>query len=180
MPKTSAFVRAITQRQDPTDADIDEALKGDYGRCVFRCNNNVVDHQTVNLEFEGGETVSFTMCAFNKGSRNIKIMGTAGEISANMGADHVVLYNFESGKYEKIMLADIQTDQSIDGGHGGGDRGIISALSKCLDGTYTGNSVCTIEQTCKNHLIAFAAEESRLNGTVVDLKEFEERIVNNL
>ena len=180
MPKTSAFVRAITKKQDPTDADIDDALSGDYGRCVFRCNNDVVDHQTVNLEFEDGETVSFTMCAFNKGSRNIRIMGTDGEITANMGADHVMLYSFATGKSEKIMLSDALTDQTIDGGHGGGDRGIIAALAKCLDGSYTGNSVCTIEQTCKNHLIAFAAEESRISGAVVNMKEFEEKIVNNL
>ena len=180
MPKTSAFVRAITKKQNPTDADIDEAIKGDYGRCVFRCNNNVVDHQTVNLEFEGGETVSFTMCAFNKGSRNIRIMGTAGEISANMGADHIMLYSFSTGKSEKIMLSDALADQTIDGGHGGGDSGIVAALSKCLDGSYNGNSVCTIERTYKNHLIAFAAEESRVKGTVVDMKEFEERFVNIL
>jgi len=173
-------VRAIAKKQNPTDADIDEAIKGDYGRCVFRCNNDVVDHQTVNLEFEGGETVSFTMCAFNKGSRNIRIMGTAGEISANMGADHVMLYSFATGTSEKIMLADALADQTIDGGHGGGDSGIIAALRQCLDGSYNGNSVCTIERTYKNHLIAFAAEESRLSGKVVDMKEFEERFVNNL
>ncbi len=174
-PKSHWFVRAITQTKTPTDDDIDNALHGDYGRCVFRCDNNVVDHQTVNLEFEDGETISFTMCAFNKGSRNMKIMGSAGEVTANMGSDHLLFYDFASEKTEKILLSEVIADESINGGHGGGGAGIIAALKAYLDGNYTGNSICSIERTCKNHLIAFAAEESRLSGTVVDMKEFYSR-----
>lgn len=180
MPKTNTFVKAMTKRNSPTAADIEKELHGDYGRCVFKCNNNVVDHQSVNLEFEGGITVSFTMCAFNKGSRNIRIMGTAGEISANMGGDHVMLFDFSSGKTEKIMISDVMTDETIDGGHGGGDQGIISALKNRLDGNLKNKSICTLEETCKNHLIAFAAEESRLSGKVVDFKEYKNRFYKKI
>ena len=62
------------------------------------------------------------------------------------------------------------------GGHGGGDEGIMIALRDALNGEYVGNSICTIEQTCRNHLISFAAEESRLTGRVVEMAELEARM----
>lgn len=172
----NCFVDAATQKLDYTEEDILEALRTtNYGKCVFRCDNNVVDHQTVNLEFEGGATASFTMCAFNKGSRNIRIMGTKGELIGNMGEDFVTLYDFASKSNQKILISDAVTNETIEGGHGGGDTGIIYALKKCLDGDSFGSSVCTLAETCRNHLIAYAAEESRVSGKVVDMKDFEQR-----
>lgn len=174
--RNSSFCRAATKRMEPTDADIDQMLRtSDYGKCVFQCDNNVVDHQTVNLEFEGGVTASFTMCAFNKGSRNIRIMGTDGELIGNMGDDFVTLYEFATKEYRKIPLRDAVPNESIDGGHGGGDTGIIRALKVCLDGDLSNSSVCTIHRTARNHLIAYAAEESRISGKVIDLREYEAR-----
>ena len=39
-----------------------EQLKEDwYGRCVYLCDNDVVDHQTVNMELEDGTTVTLVM-----------------------------------------------------------------------------------------------------------------------
>lgn len=175
--RNTSFCRAATKKIEPTDEDVWEAIHNSpYGRCVFRCDNNVVDHQTVNLEFEDGTTASFTMCAFNKGSRNIRIMGTAGELSGNMSDDFVTLYDFSTKEYSKILLSDAVTEEGIDGGHGGGDAGIIRALRTCLDGDRSSKSICTIQETCRNHLIAYAAEESRLTGKVVNLKEYEARM----
>ena len=70
----------------PTVKNIYEALKtGPYGRCVYYCDNNVVDHQVANFSMDDGSTMSFTMCAFNsKKSRMAQIMGTKGEIFADM------------------------------------------------------------------------------------------------
>ena len=55
-----------------------------YGKCVFKCDNDVMDHQIVNMEFDEGITVSFTMCSFNEGGRQIRIMGTDG-VLCHMG-----------------------------------------------------------------------------------------------
>ena len=161
---------------ESTDEQVEEALRTkDYGRCVFRMDNDVVDHQTVNLEFEGGVTASFSMCAFNKGGRRIRVMGTKGELSGDM-KDTLSFYDFATSQTREIPLSDAVTDDSIDGGHGGGDQGIIRALRNRLNGERGNIAICTIEETCRNHLIAYAAEEARVEGTVVDMKEYEARL----
>ena len=69
----------------PTDEQVwDALLNGPYGRCVYACDNDVVDHQVVNLEYESGCTASFTMSAFNKGGRFIRIFGTEGELISDL------------------------------------------------------------------------------------------------
>ncbi|MBE6666702.1 MAG: Gfo/Idh/MocA family oxidoreductase [Ruminococcaceae bacterium] len=167
----------LKRNEHGTDEEIVELLKTEpYGRCVFHCDNNVVDHQAVNLEFEGGATVSFSMAAFNRGGRYIRVMGTKGEISAKMSKDGFELYDFATRETTHIDIPDAILNDSIDGGHGGGDGGIIKAVAARLDGDTSSKSLCTIEETCRNHLIAFAAEESRVTGKVIDMEEYEKSL----
>lgn len=104
-----------------TDESVREALKtGPYGRCVYRCDNDVVDHQVVNLEFENGATASFTMCAFTwDGGRTVKIMGTHGQITGDVERDEITVTKFAGGETTTIRLnADPE-------GHSGGDKGFM-------------------------------------------------------
>ncbi len=177
--KDRMFADLATNKKDPTDEDIMKAITTtNYGRCVFQCDNNVADHQVVNLEYEGGTAVSFNMCAFNTGGRSIRIMGTKGEIIGEMSDDFVKLFDFYKRRTERIKISDVITDEAIDGGHGGGDRGIIRTFCKYILGEYEGNSLTDIDTSVESHLIAFAAEESRLNHTVVDMKEYKKRFLN--
>ncbi len=174
---TSEFSHAATQKSDPTEDDIKKALRDtNYGRCVFKCDNDVVDHQTVNLEFEGGETVSFNMSAFNKGGRKIQVMGTDGEAYANMDDETIRYFNYATRRHENLSVSEFVADETQDGGHGGGDEGIIIALLKWLDGDFSDKAVCTIDETYQNHLISFAAEKSRVEGTVIDLNEYKKEL----
>lgn len=167
----TACTKGIAKSDVPTDEEVMEALKTtDFGRCVFRCDNDVVDHQTVNMEFEDGATASFSMNAFNAGGRYIRIFGTKGELYKNMEEDSVTVYTFRDKK--KTVYHFTELNQDITGGHGGGDERIIAELYDFLCGTYTGVSAAEIDISVKNHLIAFAAEESRHAGTVVDVDEY--------
>lgn len=171
----SWFRRSSTKKVEPTDEDVELALRTtDYGKCVFKCPNNVVDHQVVNLLFEDDVTVSFSMSAFNKGGRNINIMGTKGEINATMSDPIIHIYDFLSKEEKEIDLDANNTDDTIVGGHGGGDDGIILALKDLLEGR-DNSSACDIRESCDNHMIAFAAEESRVKGVVVDMDEYMSR-----
>lgn len=172
------FVQTATRKHQPTDEDIHRAItESDYGKCVFRCDNDVVDHQVVNLEYEDGATVSFTMSAFNCGGRKLRIMGTKGEIYAEMSNDFVTLFDFKTRQETKINISDAVSDESIQGGHGGGDRGIIRAFCQFLAGSYQGNSITQIQTSVENHMTAFAAEESRCNGTVISLSDYIKGII---
>jgi predicted dehydrogenase len=170
------FRTTSTKHTNPTDEMVENALRTtQYGKCVFKCDNDVVDHQTVNMLFEDDVTITFTMNAFNKGGRFIHIMGTKGELRASMadGNSPMLLYDFETKKTEEIKA--IGKDGLVYG-HGGGDSGIVSTLYEHLNGEYTGCSVSDIRTSVDNHLIVFAAEESRANNTVVDFEEFVARL----
>lgn len=165
------FRKAATELYAPTDDDVLKAItEKQYGKCVYKCNNNVVDHQTVNMLFEDDITLTFTMNAFNKGGRFIHIMGTKGELRAALSGDEPIrLYDFEAKETTEIPSTGMD---GINGGHGGGDDGIVYTLYDYLTENYNGKSIPTIEESCYNHLLTFAAEESRINGTVVDVEKY--------
>ena len=147
-----------------------------YGRCVFQCDNDVVDHQTVNLEYENGETVVFTMSPFNQGGRRIHIMGTKAELTST-DFDTIELFTYcdedpSSERYghnrrDIIKTSEFEIDQSIAGGHGGGDIGIMDDLWKLLCEGKKTSSVSDIRTSVGNHLTVFAAEYSRTHGGVL-------------
>ncbi len=170
------FRTTCTKHTNPTDEMVENALRTtQYGKCVFKCDNDVVDHQTVNMLFEDDVTVTFTMNAFNKGGRFIHIMGTKGELRASMTDrdEPIIVYDFETKQREEIQ---VYGKDGLVNGHGGGDSGIVETLYEYLNGEYTGCSISDIRTSVNNHLIVFAAEESRANNTVVDFEEFVARL----
>ncbi len=171
-----ACTKGIAKSHIPTDEEVMTALKTtDYGLCVFHANNNVVDHQVVNMEFEGGKTVSLTMNAFNEGGRYIRVFGTKGELYANMSDEKISVYIFEDKKLRKIKVGNI-----VRGGHGGGDKGMISEAYDYFSGNYKGFTAADIDISVKNHLIGFAAEKARKSGTVESIDDyFREYGLNN-
>ena len=148
--------------------------EGKYGRCVFHCDNKVVDRQVVNMLYEDGVTVSFTLNGFNaQGFRETRIFGTKGDVLANFGEDYIRIRLFgEPG--EKIIRP-----EEFPGSHGGGDYCMMKDVIRCVredkwDGVRTG-----ADQSVASHIMAFAAEESREKGIIVDIEAFKEEIIAN-
>jgi len=166
--------RAIAANKfDPTDEEVDEILKtSPYGRCVYYCDNDVVDHQIVNMQFGEDKHVTLTMSAFNKGGRVSTFMGTKGELRADMENQTLEFYDFATRKTSQVYEADKDFDQTIAGGHGGGDMGIMQDLYDYIANDKPSNSISDISVSCLSHLIAFAAEDSRLSNTVIDMDEY--------
>ena len=144
----------------PTDAEVEAALKtGPYGRCVFQCDNDVVDHQVTNMLFEDGVTVMFSMCAFTpETSRSLKVMGTKGQLKAHTSHNAILVYDFTT-REEKEYFAEVK-----EGGHGGGDVGIMETFYQYLHDQISSDKVSEAGISAQNHRLCFAAEESRVNG----------------
>ena len=173
--KNNTWFRSVAANTvtNPSDEAVMEALlTGPYGRCVYDCDTDVVDHQIVNMEFEDMTTASLSMNAFNKGGRFIRIFGTEGEITMGEGKWFDV-YSFADRQTTQVPIDTI--GNSISSGHGGGDVGIMIDAVNYFGNGIASPSVCDIRMSYLSHLIAFAAEESRLTGTVVDLEEYSAR-----
>ena len=162
--KTGWPVDVVTT--DLTPEGISKALtEGPYGRCVYSCDNNVVDHQVVIMEYEGGATASFTMAAFNtNSSRWLKIMGTNGQINADMTTKEIWLNRFG----EDAVCVPIQTGVADQFGHGGGDYGIVNSFVRLVNGE--GDNLTSAQVSLQSHLMCFAAEQSRLEHRAIDMR----------
>lgn len=150
-----------------------QALRnGPYGRCVYHCDNDVVDHQVVNMEFENGVTAAFTMCAFtNEMSRTLKLMGTKGEIRAHMEKNQIEVIEFGASK--KVTI-DLNIGVDIHG-HGGGDERLLSDFISLIREDNK-NGLTSAKNSVQSHLMAFAAEKSRVEGTVVNMKQYIQQL----
>ena len=154
---------------DPTEEKLLEALRtGPYGRCVYHCDNNVVDHQAVNLELENGVTVNFTMTAFTAhGGRVIRAGGTMGEIYGDTKQNIIKVMRY--GQPDEII--DVHTLTDDFSGHGGGDVRLVREFVDYVRGEIgVSPTLTSIDRSVESHLVALAAEESRLNGgSVIEL-----------
>jgi hypothetical protein len=144
-----------------------ESLKSSrFGRCVFQCDNNVVDHQVVDIEFEEGVTASFQMAGHNYLDRRItKISMTNGEIGFDFNEGVVKAYTFSPVAEEIIKPA------GMAGNHMGGDRVIMDSF---VDAVRTGDKsyvLTPVQMSLDSHLMAFAAEKSRIEKRIIKIEE---------
>jgi predicted dehydrogenase len=149
---------------DLTEEGVTEALRrGPYGRCVYECDNDVVDHQVVNIEFAGGRTASFTMTAFTQAAhRKTRIFGTLGELYGD--GSRLEHFDFLTDRTEMIDTA--APDGSILGGHGGGDYGLMQRFVAAVAEGDPGKILSGPDESLETHLMVFAAERARRRGTV--------------
>ena len=167
------FKAVVAGHFDPTPEEVDEVLKtSPYGRCVYKCDNDVVDHQVVNMTFGDDIQATLTMSAFNKGGRVTTFMGTKGELRADMEKNTLEFYCFETRTTTVIYKPEEEFDQTIAGGHGGGDLGLMADLYEYVANNNPSISISDISISSMGYLMCFAAELSRETNTVVDMKEY--------
>ncbi len=147
------------------NAHLEAIRTGPYGRCVWKCDNDVVDHQTVNLLFEEDITAVFTMTAFTQeNGRSLRVHGTLGELYFDESS--IVIRTFADNNTHRIEIG------AEAGSHGGGDRRIINEWIAAL---HTRDDACLVanaQESLRTHSVVFAAERSRREGRVIDLADF--------
>ncbi len=143
---------------------------GPYGRCVYHCGNDVVDHQTVNLEFDSGATGVLVMHGHSHHEgRTMRYDGTRATLLGRFmhGIQEIEIHDHLSGEIERIS-PDAGTS-----GHGGGDEGLMTAFVKAVRDPST--ALTTARESLESHLMAFAAEEARTDGAIVSMDQFRRR-----
>lgn len=157
---------------NPTVENLEQALKkGPYGRCVYKCDNNVVDNMVSIIEFENKVTATFNLSAFTKEcDRTIKLMFTHGEVGGSMENSEIRVKKFGSSDEKIIKLA-----KGLKG-HGGGDMEIIKDFIN-LVGDNGGEAKTSASKSTESHIMAFAAEYSRISGNVINIDEFYNEVL---
>ncbi|TQN31187.1 oxidoreductase family protein [Haloactinospora alba] len=153
----------------PSRETVTRALReGPYGRCVYHCDNDVVDHQVVALEFAGGASATFTMTAFNRARpRQTSIFGTRGELFCD--GDTITHYDFLSGASRTIEVE--PTDDGRGGsGHGGGDGGLLASFLSAAAAGDPEMVVTSGEDALRSHMLVFTAERARREGRVLPVE----------
>ena len=176
---------AFENAEDPeantlTEEGMIESLSTDnpYGRCVWKCDNDVVDHQSVMIEFEDGSTATHNMIGGTaRPSRSIHILGTRGEIQGVFEESAFVVRSIDTrpgheyGK-ERIDLNVTGDMQGAFGGHGGGDLRLVEDFIRFLQGRERSISCTTLEDSVRGHLIGFRADRAMEEGRVQEIPPF--------
>jgi len=164
------------QKEDYSDEAKARILKkSPYGRCVYHCDNDVVDHQIVNIEFENGVTANLTMHGFSeREGRTLRIDGTKATLIGefHISGEKIIFYDHFSGK-ETLIYTKKLTRES--GEHGVGDFELVDDYIESLISKEKTQPLTNAQETVESHLMAFAANESRLKGIVVDMNEFRKK-----
>lgn len=152
----------------PTKENLSTILKsGPYGRCVYKCDNNVVDNMVSILEFENNVTATFNLCAYTKEcDRTIKLMFSKGEVGGSLLKNEIRIKIFGEDK-ETI----INPGKNIKG-HGGGDLRLIEDFIRLIKENKVMESKTSVKKAIESHIVAFAAEYSRISESVVYIDEF--------
>lgn len=162
------------------EAKISILKRSCYGKCVYKCDNDVVDHQIVNIEFENEVTASLTMHGFSdREGRTLRIDGTKTTLIGEFGDSYqqILLRDHYSSSEEIIFKKYLSSGSS---GHRGGDYILIEKFIEAILDPYESQPLTDARESMESHLMAFAAEESRLMEKVIDMKHFREQLRDKL
>lgn len=136
--------------------------EGPYGRCVYRCDNDVPDHQVMSLQFADQITATFNMEAFTHyHGRRTRIMGSMGDMVGD--EKDLLITDFRTGEQEKW---NVHENTKLTSGHGGGDWGLVQDWLQAVDQQDTTLLTSTLAASMESHLMGFMAEKSRREHSV--------------
>jgi predicted dehydrogenase len=146
---------------------------GPYGRCVYHCDNEVVDHQVVDMQFESGASAVLTMHGHShREGRTVRIDGTQATLRGAFYPyrQELEIHHHRTGAIERIALP---SRTPTDTGHSGGDAGLIDAFCRAVRAG--GTTQTAARASLESHLMAFAAERARQDRCVVDMDAYRRR-----
>lgn len=167
---SAGWKRVVINKENSTKEEVNKILEtSQYGRCVFKCDNNVVDSMVSILRFENKVTASFNLSAFTKDmDRTIKLMFEHGEVRGIMEKNEIEIRPFD-GPTEVLQLNQNNTEGYK--GHGGGDDGLIENFVNTV--FYKKGEIGTsARESFHSHMMCFALEKARVTENVVTYNDF--------
>ncbi|HEX2847962.1 MAG TPA: Gfo/Idh/MocA family oxidoreductase, partial [Chitinophagaceae bacterium] len=151
------------------DAILDFLKTTDYGRCVYRMDNDQCDHYTTNILFKDNITASFNMEAFTPwGGRRTRVMGSMGFIEGDMSKFTIYDFRTDQSKTYESKVLDVANYKNE--GHGGGDWRLVADWIQAVAQQNPNLLTSTIDASIESHIMCFMAEESRANKKVMDIR----------
>lgn len=162
--KTRQNFRDIIMRTKDKNAFLECLKNSPYSNCVYQCDNDAVDNQVITMEYEDDIMVSFQASAFTTDiTRQTKIMGTKGEIEGCIEEDTFVVRDFATGN---VTTVQVHTPKTL---HAGGDECIMQNFVQAMQDPTAQKETYSAQLSLQGHVMAFAAEESRVNNGAVVL-----------
>lgn len=162
--------------ENPTIEDRIESLKtSPYGQCVWKTDMNVVDHQSVLIEFEDSCTATLNMIGgCSRPSRSIHLIGTHGEIQGCLEDSKFTIRHIDARPGHEFSEQTVDLNITGDmtgarGGHGGGDSRLVADFLDYLNGKTRSLSTTSLEDSISGHLIGFCANRSVDENRTVDI-----------
>ena len=174
----SGWPRSTITEQPQNDKAVLEALKtGPYGRCVYHCDNNVVDHQVVSMIFPSGITATLTMHGHShQEGRTLRVDGSRATLLGKFSYSQAWI---EIHVHSTSQVDHYRFPSEVDrtSGHGGGDFGLMHRFAQALQGEKP--PLTNAQDSLESHLMAFAAEAARLGDKTVDMRDFRGKTAQN-
>lgn len=150
------------------EAIMEKLKTTDYGRCVYRMDNDQPDHYITNIRFGDNITASFSMEAFTSyAGRRTRIMGSMGDMVGDM--TELVITDFRTNKQTKLVPKAEDVDEYRNSGHGGGDWLLANDFVQAVSQQNPKLLTSTIDESIESHIMAFMAEESRKSNKVMGI-----------
>ncbi|RKX35149.1 MAG: gfo/Idh/MocA family oxidoreductase [Verrucomicrobia bacterium] len=167
---------SLEHLESPSIEKMTESLKtSPYGQCVWKTDMNVVDHQSVVIEFEDGATATLNMVGGSaKPLRALHLIGTHGEIQGCLEDDRYVVRHIDPRPGHEFSERTVDLNETGDktgahGGHAGGDSRLVGDFLDYLDGNEPSISTTSLEDSVAGHLIGFCAHQSMAENKVVEI-----------
>jgi predicted dehydrogenase len=171
----SGWPRSTITENPSDDQAVMEALRtGPYGRCVYRCDNNVVDHQVVSMTFESGITATLTMHGHShEEGRTLRVDGAQATLLGKFSYSQAWLeiHDHAPAPLERYTFPS-EVDQTA--GHGGGDSGLMRQFVRVIRGEKP--PLTSARDSLESHLMAFAADEARIENKCIDMNQYRSSI----
>jgi predicted dehydrogenase len=144
-----------------------ESLRADnpFGRCVWRCDNDIVDHQAVLIEFDDGSTAVHNLVgATAKACRTVHITGTKGEIQGVL-EDGAFVIRRPALPGEGMLFREERVEISVSNDmHGGGDLRLVEDFVRVVRGDAESRFSTSLENSIVGHMLGFRADRSMASG----------------